>query len=154
TRYRIGQEEPGEPEGQPPEHPQPNGPEVLPASSPAAGAVPGEEDGVLQAARPSPVTPGASLASGEPVPRQLPTAVAHFAGRARELEELDEQLAELDRGRAGTVVISAIGGTAGVGKTTLALHWAHRVAPRFPDGQLYANLRGFDTSGKPADPAD
>jgi tetratricopeptide (TPR) repeat protein len=88
------------------------------------------------------------------VPRQLPTAVAHFAGRARELDELDRQLAELDCGRAGTVVISAVGGTAGVGKTALALHWAHRVAPRFPDGQLYANLRGFDTSGKPADPAD
>jgi transcriptional regulator with XRE-family HTH domain len=93
-------------------------------------------------------------APGAPVPRQLPTAVAHFAGRARELAELDSQLAELDSGRAGTVVISAIGGTAGVGKTTLALHWAHQVAPRFPDGQLYANLHGFDTSSKPADPSD
>jgi tetratricopeptide (TPR) repeat protein len=92
------------------------------------------------------------------VPRQLPTRVPHFAGRARQLSELDAVLdaAASDRaaGAAG-VVISAIGGTAGVGKTALALHWAHQVADRFPDGQLYANLRGFDAgNGTPADPAD
>lgn len=92
------------------------------------------------------------------VPRQLPTRVPHFAGRAAELALLDEVLdtAESDGAVGATgVVISAIGGTAGVGKTALALHWAHRVAHRFPDGQLYANLRGFDAgNGAPADPAD
>jgi len=92
------------------------------------------------------------------VPRQLPTRVPHFAGRAGELAELDGVLDQADSDRAvgaTGVVISAIGGTAGVGKTALALHWAHQVAHRYPDGQLYANLRGFDAgNGRPADPAD
>jgi transcriptional regulator with XRE-family HTH domain len=92
------------------------------------------------------------------VPRQLPTRVPHFAGRARQVSQLDAVLDEAasDRATGATgVVISAIGGTAGVGKTALALHWAHQVAHRFPDGQLYANLRGFDAgNGTPADPAD
>jgi transcriptional regulator with XRE-family HTH domain/tetratricopeptide (TPR) repeat protein len=149
ARYRIGHEEAEEPAGQPPGHPLLNVPRVPAQPSSSADMLGQGEDGI-----PGAGAPGSSLASGEPVPRQLPTAVAHFAGRARELDELDQQLAELDCGRAGTVVISAIGGTAGVGKTALALHWAHRVALCFPDGQLYANLRGFDTSGKPADPAD
>ncbi|HET6189870.1 MAG TPA: helix-turn-helix domain-containing protein, partial [Trebonia sp.] len=87
------------------------------------------------------------------VPRQLPTAVPYFAGRTSELLLLDAMLSDAGRGSTG-VVISAIGGTAGVGKTALALNWAHRVAPNFPDGQLYANLRGFDPAGSPAGPAD
>jgi tetratricopeptide (TPR) repeat protein len=87
------------------------------------------------------------------VPQQLPAAVPHFAGRVGELSTL----AGLLRGRAdsgGTVVISAIGGTAGVGKTALVVHWAHQVADRFPDGQLYVNLRGFDPSGSVMAPAE
>ena len=149
ARYRIGQEEAEEPQVNPRTIPR-----LTDLAFPPSGHPPRARWRMRTSGVPGPGAPDPSLASGEPVPRQLPTAVAHFAGRARELDELDQQLAELDCGRAGTVVISAIGGTAGVGKTALALHWAHRVAPRFPDGQLYANLRGFDTSGKPADPAD
>jgi DNA-binding SARP family transcriptional activator/DNA-binding XRE family transcriptional regulator len=88
-----------------------------------------------------------------PVPRQLPAGVRHFVGRAEEIGKLSA-LAEEAVLTAGTVVISAIGGTAGVGKTALALHWAHQVADRFPDGQLYVNLRGFGPSGTPATPGE
>ena len=86
-----------------------------------------------------------------PVPRQLPPPPRSFTGRARELAALDAILERVPVGGADpaptTVVISAVSGTAGVGKTALALHWAHRVADRFPDGQLYVNLRGFDPGG-------
>jgi DNA-binding SARP family transcriptional activator len=86
------------------------------------------------------------------VPRQLPAGVTHFTGRAAELAALTGLLDQVRAQPAGTVVISAVGGTAGVGKTALAVHWAHRVAGRFGDGQLYVNLRGFDPSGTPAAP--
>jgi tetratricopeptide (TPR) repeat protein/transcriptional regulator with XRE-family HTH domain len=79
------------------------------------------------------------------VPRQLPAALPNFTGRADETKALDELLEET----AGMVVICAISGMAGIGKTALAVHWARRVAERFPDGQLYVNLRGFDPSGSP-----
>ncbi len=78
---------------------------------------------------------------GAAVPRQLPATVRHFTGRIAELAVLTSML---DRGAELTVVILAIAGTAGVGKTALALRWAHQVTDRFPDGQLYVNLRGFD----------
>lgn len=87
------------------------------------------------------------------VPRQLPTAVAHFAGRAGELEVLAGLLDQVGKAD-GMVVISAIGGTAGVGKTALAVHWAHQAAGRFPDGQLYVNLRAFGPSGRPVTAAE
>lgn len=86
------------------------------------------------------------------IPRQLPCPVAQFAGRQAELARLTSLLDQAHTGEPSAVVISAIGGTPGVGKTALALHWAHQVADRFPDGQLYLNLRGFDASGGPLPP--
>ena len=72
------------------------------------------------------------------VPALLPPGIADFTGRDEHLRRLDEDTAGGD-----AVVISAIAGAAGVGKTALALQWAHRARPRFPDGQLYVNLDGF-----------
>jgi len=94
--------------------------------------------------RPAPAT-----RSSVATPRQLPGAVAGFTGRTTQLKELTSLL-----DRDDTVVISAINGTAGVGKTALAVHWSHQIADRFPDGQLYVNLRGFDPSGQPVPPAE
>ncbi|WP_367131619.1 BTAD domain-containing putative transcriptional regulator [Saccharothrix sp. HUAS TT1] len=74
-----------------------------------------------------------------PTPAQLPVGVSHFTGRDDELARLDALLDE----HAGAVLITAIAGAAGVGKTALALHWANRVRHRFPDGQLHLDLRGF-----------
>jgi tetratricopeptide (TPR) repeat protein/transcriptional regulator with XRE-family HTH domain len=82
------------------------------------------------------------LPSVRAAPGQLPPDPRGFSGRANELRELDGLLADAD-GTAGTLVISAIAGTAGVGKTALAVRWAHRVADHFPDGQLYVDLRGY-----------
>ncbi len=87
-----------------------------------------------------------------PVPRQLPRAVPHFTGRQAELTALS-RLLDPAPGPAGAVVVSAIGGAAGVGKTALAVHWAQQATERFPDGQLYVNLRGYDP-GQPVTPAD
>lgn len=107
--------------------------------------------------------PGESHTDGRPapslpvptqvVPRQLPGAIASFAGRTSELHTLTTML-DRDMASGGTVVISAIDGTAGIGKTAFALHWAHGVADQFPDGQLYINLRGFDPAGSPMEPAE
>jgi tetratricopeptide (TPR) repeat protein/transcriptional regulator with XRE-family HTH domain len=85
------------------------------------------------------------------VPRQLPAAVRQFVGREGELAALTGLLDSA--GTTPAVVISAVGGTAGVGKTALAVRWAHQVADRFPDGQLYVNLRGYDP-GQPLPAAD
>ncbi|HZM79714.1 MAG TPA: tetratricopeptide repeat protein [Candidatus Limnocylindrales bacterium] len=88
------------------------------------------------------------------VPAQLPADTAAFTGRTRHLAGLDKFLPGGNEAPATAVAISAIGGTAGVGKTALAVHWAHRVRDRFPDGQLYVNLRGFDPGGQVMSPAE
>jgi tetratricopeptide (TPR) repeat protein/DNA-binding XRE family transcriptional regulator len=94
--------------------------------------------------------PGPSRSGGRVVPRQLPMLVPGFVGRRDQLAALSELLED----PGGTAVITAIGGTAGVGKTALAVQWAHQVATEFPDGQLYVNLRGFDPSGAPVTTAE
>lgn len=95
-------------------------------------------------------------ASSEPAPvfpALLPLDVYGFVGRAAELERLDAiQAAAAEQPTA--VVVTVLSGAAGVGKTALAVHWAHRVCNRFPDGQLYVNLRGFDPTGSPMSPAE
>jgi DNA-binding SARP family transcriptional activator/tetratricopeptide (TPR) repeat protein len=90
---------------------------------------------------------------GHAVPRQLPADVDGFAAREAELAALDALLGPPDGTRSRAPLIAVVAGTAGVGKTTLAVHWAHRVADRFPDGQLYVNLRGYDPSGDAVRPA-
>ena len=86
-------------------------------------------------------------------PRQLPSPVRDFVGRKAALATLAALIGPDLETAPATVAVSAIGGMAGVGKTTLAVHWAHHVADRFPDGQLYVNLRGFDPAGAPVAPA-
>jgi tetratricopeptide (TPR) repeat protein len=110
------------------------------------GAAPGAElrdayHAVLDAtAAPALTQPAPASAA----PAQLPAGVDAFTGRVAALRELDDLLAAPVRpGGARVVVLS---GTAGVGKTALGLHWAHRVRPRFPDGQLYVNLHGYSAA--------
>ncbi|MEU0430604.1 BTAD domain-containing putative transcriptional regulator [Streptomyces sp. NPDC006290] len=100
-----------------------------------------------------PAKPDPPVATHVAPPAQLPADLPTFAGREAELDRVRALLPEA--GEAPTsVVIGAIGGMAGIGKTTLAVHWAHEMADRFPDGQLYVNLRGFDPTGVVMMPED
>ncbi|MFC7586487.1 helix-turn-helix domain-containing protein [Nonomuraea antimicrobica] len=93
-----------------------------------------------------PVTTGSPRAAIS-VPRQLPADVAAFVGRGRELTALERHE------HPNTAAVTTIDGMAGVGKTALAVHAAHRLAPRFPDGQLFLNLHGH-TGAVPVEPGD
>jgi DNA-binding SARP family transcriptional activator len=85
-----------------------------------------------------------------PVPAQLPADVAGFTGRETELRRLDALVPAGDPGSTA-VLVATITGPAGVGKTALAVRWAHRIRDRFPDGQLYVNLHGYAGGGGPVD---
>jgi DNA-binding SARP family transcriptional activator len=104
---------------------------------------------------PAAAAPGATgqTTSQAHVPRQLPVAPPHFAGRTTELKRLSELL-DHPAGPGLTAPVCAISGPAGVGKTALAVHWAYHLAGQFPDGQLYVNLRGYDPSGAPVTPGE
>ncbi len=82
-------------------------------------------------------------------PRQLPRANAYFCGREAELAALSA----MPRQPGLPACVTLISGAAGVGKTALALHWAHQAAGLFPDGQLYVDLRGFDPADRPVSPS-
>jgi tetratricopeptide (TPR) repeat protein len=85
-------------------------------------------------------------------PRQLPLAIAAFSNRERELQNLTNLLEQ--ETSSGTTTIAVVQGTAGVGKSVLVVNWAHSIVDRFPDGQLYVNLRGFDPAESPLSPAE
>src|SRR5205085_2683875 len=87
-----------------------------------------------------------AVAEAVDVPNLLPADLTAFAGRAGKLAQLDGFLADRDAASGTPVVIVAVSGTAGVGKTALVVHWAHHVGDAFPDGRLYVNLRGYDPS--------
>jgi len=102
--------------------------------------------------RPTGVTPTPWAMSSRPVPRQLPAPPWGFAGRRAELAALTAMLATPE-GRSEAVPVAIIGGIGGIGKTCLAVRWAHDNIPQFPDGQLYVNLRGFEPRSVPVAPA-
>ncbi|MER5427082.1 AfsR/SARP family transcriptional regulator [Streptosporangium roseum] len=105
----------------------------------------GDSSPSLDAVRFTPASPAIHI------PRQLPVDIIRFTGREHVLKELDVLLTE-EGADIAAMVISAIAGTAGVGKTALATRWGHRVSHLFPDGQLYVNLHGYSQSAPIAAP--
>ena len=116
-----------------------------------AGLDPGEELVAAHAAVLEGNDPVAAAAPAQ-VPRQLPAGFATFTGRADELSMLDGLVAAWDADPARRTVVAVVDGAGGMGKTAMAVHWGHRAASWFPDGQLYVNLRGYGP-GAPVDPS-
>ena len=96
----------------------------------------------------------AGVTAQRPVPAQLPPDVHAFIGRKEEMGELEHLLAGVDGEDASEVLIIAVSGTAGVGKTALAVRWARRSMRRFTDGQLFVDLRGYDPDRPPVPSAE
>ena len=124
---------------------------------PSPGAGPASGPAVQPLSAPVPEAPPSPAVATEPVPSpaQLPSEPANFVGRAAELDWLHALLPDASpkRGRVPQASsVALITGTAGVGKTTLAIRFARQAGPLFPDGQLYVNLRGFDPASEPMPP--
>jgi DNA-binding SARP family transcriptional activator/tetratricopeptide (TPR) repeat protein len=136
------------------------------AAGPAGATAPGTGTtaagtGATAAGTAVPAAGAAAVADGPGVvagpvvaPAQLPADLPSFTGREAELARLDGLLPPDPGAFPPRMVISTVHGMAGTGKTSLAMHWAHRVAHRFPDGQVYLNLRGFDPAYPPMEPAE
>lgn len=107
-----------------------------------------------RAAGKAPAAAGSDALPDAAVPRQLPAAVRGFSGRGEQLAALDAAAERAGvAGHGASIVV--VTGAAGIGKTSLAVHWGHRAAAagRFPGGQLYVNLRGFDPTEQPIEPS-
>jgi DNA-binding SARP family transcriptional activator len=123
-----------------------------PSSVAAEAQSPGSLAG-LPLGGPRGIRAGSGYADWAPMmPRQLPAAAPALAGRAMPLRLLSEMAGEAEAG-PGAVMVTVISGMAGVGKSALALHWAHRAAESFADGHLYADLRGFSPTDELLSPA-
>ncbi|MEE6268611.1 BTAD domain-containing putative transcriptional regulator [Streptomyces diastatochromogenes] len=101
---------------------------------------------ILQKGYPRKTKSYSEVSQSRPIPRNLPMAPIGMVGRTAELKLLNET-----KNRARRIIL--IVGPAGVGKSALAVHWAHQVADQFPDGQLYLEMRGFD-HGQPCSAAE
>jgi transcriptional regulator with XRE-family HTH domain len=124
----------------------------LPRDAPFAATASDAE--LSSAAAHSRVAPTAGSCGASVAVRQLPARVPCFAGRHEELAALDQLLTRSGRQAATLAKVAAISGTVGVGKTTLAVEWAHRRADHFPDGQLYVDMRGYSPAGCPVSEAE